>query len=357
MMVVAAFVFVLPSAAFGSWIMERVDTGSILYPSIAMFGNASQAVYYAAGPGDLIYAVRDGSAWSFSAIDTAGDTGKYPSLALDSSGQPAIAYLNDSSGNLMYAERTGSVWALEVAGSGRLPSLALDAAGNPHVTYRNASGGLSYATRVGGIWSSQQLVASSNVWESSLALDSSGNPHISYNDGDKLYYTEWSGSAWDSRFVDNVGSIRCASSLVLGSDGNPLIAYHGTTSADGGKYAAWDGSSWSIEEFDSGLVRDPWLVLDPAGRPNIGYCVAGASPSVNLAIFDGSQWHTEIVDQTFTNGFCSLAIDSAGLQHFLYNRSDGLYYASEVPEPASVITLATMAVVALLARPGRRRRA
>jgi hypothetical protein len=151
-------------------------------------------------------------------------------------------------------------------------SLALDSGGNPHLAYVYAPAGSSqtgghvdvhmnpqslvYASWNGKTWETQTLdnfyIANlSQVFfslsYSSLKLDTQNNPHLVYSVPNLnktsqylLKYASWNGIAWDIQTVDY--GIRGA--LALDSSGNPHIAYSG---ADGQLcYASWNGF-WIIE--------------------------------------------------------------------------------------------------------------
>jgi hypothetical protein len=110
-------------------------------------------------------------------------------------------------GDLKYAswESASGTWNIQTVDSdgdtGYWPSLALDSAGNPHISYFLhivASGDLKYASweSVSGTWNIQTVDSDRNVEaKTSLALDSAGNPHISYHDntgvGGNLMYAYW----------------------------------------------------------------------------------------------------------------------------------------------------------------------
>ena len=103
----------LKYAALGStgWHIETVaDIGSAGYNSLAIDrrGNARIA-FYDDPEADLMMAVRprDGSGpveWVLETVDSAGDVGAYPSLALDAAGRPWISYYDATNGDLKCAE-------------------------------------------------------------------------------------------------------------------------------------------------------------------------------------------------------------------------------------------------------------
>ena len=65
--------------------------------------NPRHICYYDATNRDLKYAYWDGVIWSFEVVDGDGDVGKFCSLALNSAGEPAISYYDESGRDLMYA--------------------------------------------------------------------------------------------------------------------------------------------------------------------------------------------------------------------------------------------------------------
>ncbi len=93
----------------------------------------------------------DATGWHNELVDTAGITGFFPSLALDSLGHPHIAYYNLTGTSLRYAYKTDSGWrfsSLDTAGDvGWNPSIAITTGDFPAISYYSATeGDLKYAT-------------------------------------------------------------------------------------------------------------------------------------------------------------------------------------------------------------------
>ena len=264
-------------------------------------------------------------------------------LALDSSGNPHIAYYNNTDGHLKYASWSGSSWGTpqtvdpEAVVSGL--SLALDSSGNPHIAYLDVNGthsNLKYVSWSGSSWGTPQIVddGSGAGWYCSLALDSSGNPHIAYYDPlNGLIYASWSGSAWSKTVVDSNGIVFAYCSLALDSSGNPHISYYYCldSSTTYLKYASWTAASgWSTQTADSTLGAGWYcsLALDSSGNPHISY-YDSTNKVLKYVSWSGSSWanpqkvdSTGDISQYMSGGglgsYCSLALDSSGNPHISY---------------------------------------
>jgi len=339
------------------------------------------------------------------------DSSSNPSLALDSFGNPHIACFDYSYGNpeILYTRWNGNDWVCadgsvydppmgndanvsRNSGRSHHPSLALDSTGNPHIAWQDYSYGKSeilYTHWNGSDWlcadgtvydpASGNANVSTNSDSSSnpsIALDSSGNPHIvwqDYNYGNvEILYTHWDGSDWvcanrtvydPARGNANVSRNSSASispSFTLDSSGNPHIVW-----GDGNYikreifYTRWNGNDWVCAD---GTVFDPDLEPNPANiSKNSGhseYSSITLDSSDNLHIvwrcdydshrnsemlyirWDGTDWvcangsvydpdvETNPTIVSRNSGYSyqpSLALDSFGNPHIAWDKYDILY--------------------------------
>jgi len=189
--------------ASGAWKLETVATVTTPGASCAWCFTAiavdrsgiPHIVYYDDIDDSLRVAVRGSAGWTSTTIDSAtgGITAFYPSIAMDAFGTAHVAYLFQRgggiglTGRLRYAVGSGATWSLsdvDTSGdTGYYPSIAVDASGDPHIAYvrypgpgARASSVLRYATGGGRgrFWTNESLDSSVPTSDVSLALDTSG---------------------------------------------------------------------------------------------------------------------------------------------------------------------------------------
>jgi hypothetical protein len=169
--------------------------------AIYLNGSGYPVIFYTRSDFSLYYQTWNGSSWSDQPVG--GENGYSLSLAVDSTGNPHLAYNNNARSAIRYAHWTGSAWQVESIASGFLcfTGLALDSSDLPHITFVRWEGAreLDYATYNGATWTVQTLPGSTGAFsDNDIDIDSQDRPHIVYNlesSGD-LRYTYWDGSAW-----------------------------------------------------------------------------------------------------------------------------------------------------------------
>lgn len=278
--------------------------------------------YYNDEDGDLVYAAKDGASWTLTIVDSAGDTGKYPSLDFGPGGQPAIAYYDADGQDLKFASFNGSSWDLEVVDSsgdvGKYCSFAFSPSGKPAIAYVDSTNErVKYATYDGASWS-LQVVDNRPAVQTQLRFSPQGFPAIVFLQSfDGIYYATRDGGFFDPWNVSRITSIPTNNAtFAFLTNGHPIVAFQRVFDPKLISLA-FDGSSWILEVVDNvdGTGFPASMATDLAGNPFIAY-IDEANATLKLARLTGSSWALEeLVDYSSfpsTNYFLSLRIDPKG---------------------------------------------
>jgi hypothetical protein len=197
--------------ASGTWVnstIEKKPGGVSVFQStssIAIDSNNKVHVVYAYtqnGPTTVKYATNASGTWvSEKVIDfkTTGIGFPYPTIALDQSGKPHIAYY---SGSLDYTNKVSGSWTSptvldntsygQYGMVGLFPSISIDKSNKVHIAYRELFGpSLKYATNSSGSWVKSALMSCSVSAPSSwlggggpcpIKIDNNGKIHIAFVD-------------------------------------------------------------------------------------------------------------------------------------------------------------------------------
>ncbi|UCE73016.1 MAG: hypothetical protein JSV56_08225, partial [Methanomassiliicoccales archaeon] len=287
----------------------------------------------------LISENASANTWSTETLDSAGYTGHWTSIDLDSNDYPHISYYDwtEYIDDLMYVRWTGSSWDIQTVDSegdaGRFASLAVDTDNNSHISYHFSGSGdpvhyhdLRYAKWTGTDWSIQTVDYLGDVgYQCSIALDSSDYPHISYWDEDNhnIKYARWTGGGWNIGVVGHAGSFEFSDersiSIDLDSNDYAHIAYFEGDNKDL-KYANWTGSGWNIVTVDSvGEVGHCVSIeLDSSDYPHISY-FDFTNWALKYAHWDGGGWNVETLDSSGEVGYAtSIALNKDDFPYISY---------------------------------------
>ena len=286
------------------------------------------------------YAWRTDSGWEVETIDTLHPGGWYPSLALEASGVPHVSYFGYTAGDdsvaLFHAVKVDSTWNVEVVDIDSTilyfsswNSIAIGDDGVPRIAYvENAPGRrLKYATRSGGVWSSEIADSTERSgFEAAMALDSNNEPGIThlrfFGDSLSVRYTFMEAGIWSTeRIAVTVEDIGWAA-VDVEPDGSPVVVYL-LSNAHLVHYAErQEGGQWTSVFLDSGAVgadsRPVSVALDHQGRSNVLY-YKGSSRDLRYARFYGNTPFRLDVDTGSNVGdFNSLRMDGDGNAHMSY---------------------------------------
>jgi hypothetical protein len=269
-------------------------------------------------------------------LDSIGDVGRYPSLVLDGSGNPAVSYLDLSNGDLKVlrcgnaaCSAGNTIAAADTNGvAGYYSSLALDAAGIPVVSYHNISNGsLKFVHCGNAACTNGNMITSPDAsgLYTSLALDASGNPVVSYynaNQGDlKLLHCGSSSCGPNTVAVpDGVSDTGQYTSLKLDAGGKPVVSYWNSSNGDlmllhCGDATCTAGNSFVSPDTAGITGMDTSLALDAIGNPVVGYY--NLSSQIMTVLHCGNAnctgGNTINTPDVFSRRSASLILDAAGL--------------------------------------------
>lgn len=202
-------------------------------------------------------------------------------------------------------------------------SLCLDPDGHPAVVYGGAK--LVCKHFSGTYWQTEFIDDRFNSGRhTGLKFDSSGVPYVVYcriEDGEaKLCIAQKDGDNWEIDTLaiscENVGRF----SMDLDSSGNPWIAYMDNAGIMLNIIHRESGGSWIDENILTSLTTMYHPVLSLSGdEPWIAYFTGDAEPWLKLVYKDGTGFSKKDIDpNTCSTAYLDFEVDSYGTGHFSY---------------------------------------
>ena len=344
-----AFIIFTSNKAYPyDWTTETVsDVVSGYYASLAVDSGGDPFIAYKnpLSNSALKLAIKKNDSWNLLTVDDENPGSEHFALALNNQGMPRIAYEGDS--DPKFASWNGWAWDLETiedlsSQSAYSLSIAVDNSDVSHIAYRNYGlGQLTYANNNNGSWNAETIGYTSGP--TSIVLDPYNNPAIAYNSGISvsaaLAYAQKNTNGWDIQSIDsgrfwNSDDI----SMKLNSDGLPYIAYCQDSKL---KYAYFDGDAWMSEViYEDGFTIAPSLVLDSQDNAYISFLDDDLN-KVMFASLIGNSWAFEPVfsSQGHSEINTSISLDDYGYAHIAHSSNGLIYSTAYIPEPATLLLL------------------
>lgn len=166
-------------------------------------------------------------------------------------------------------------------------------------------------------------IAGSAGFASSIARDSNDKLHISYYDGINnavAYISNATGTWSPSTTVDTtIGNVAGNVSTAIAVDSTDTVHIsYGSYTRNKLLYATVSAGTWTTSTVDSALIRHTSIATDSNNNVHIGYYDQGTGAYKYATNANGS-WDTTTLDtSSFTDGSCSIAIDSHDKVHVVY---------------------------------------
>jgi len=291
----------------------------------------------------------DPGTWSTLPVDTLGNVGGTPSLAIDQNGGLHASYRDESNHTLKYALATGgpNFWfpgqvffdpdAGNMGDVGEESAIAVDAIAGRHISYydrTNRAVRYAHLSDV-GTWTSE-LIDATGAGGTSIAVDDAIVAHVAYRDstGGLWYARKPLGGTWSLEPVDT--SAVGPTSIAAGRDGVVRIAYVAGPGASQARVAQrLDAGQYDVEVVDpadSGYSVDPTVsvAVDSLGRVHLAHRRSSQVPSPQQFVLHSQRntdggWSTEVVDARAAAALgpygVSLAVDSNARVHYAFSDS------------------------------------
>ena len=264
---------------------------------------------------NLKYAVREANGtWGIvQTIDDGFEAGGYPSLQVDLSNNPRVAYFDGNGGDLKYASFNGGAWTVEkvdTKGSvGLYPSLVMSRKGGAMIAYyARTTGDLRLAVHVPGGW---QITAIDGAdGDVGRCVSASLDPNrpdaskiaVAYDDSThhaKKYAIQdgfgYAITTVDDTTLNGGGYTSLAFEPTPAEDGrfHPTISYYDsyTTALKFARQTGGESSAWFnqtvIEQGAQGMYTS--LFYDAANRPNV-FFFKKTNDTAYRALRNGGTW-------------------------------------------------------------------
>ena len=237
-----------------SWGYQGIDIGDNRGCESAILIDENDNIYIAYQNRDnskLKIATNKSGSWDLYTVDTGTSLSNlYPgymtSMAMDGQGQFHIAHFDEKEDDLRYSTGApNSQWVTTIVESsghtGRDPSIALDFSGNPHIAYNSWSGwDLKYAVynSTTSSWDKSSISTTGDVGKgNSLIIDPNGVMHVAFSDEDNdvlKYATKSTGLSQTNEITVQFGQFGAVTGEVVDDQTirltTPTVATPGTVS-------------------------------------------------------------------------------------------------------------------------------
>ena len=207
--------------------LEPLDASGAgeLGPGLAVDDRGIAHVCYPS-PQGLVVSAKEEAGWRAQTVDAMGGR---CGLAFDAKGRLHLAHVGQQ---VRYGVRNGEAWTFAVvdsAGASRDPALVVTPEGEPRISWV-AGDRVLYAHRISGEWTLEEVSGDVIGWNAALTVDGAGRPHLGFQkrrrvmdetgkpllDASTVVYAHHDGAQWIQQDVAESRSHGIGIGLVLG---------------------------------------------------------------------------------------------------------------------------------------------
>lgn len=255
--------------------------------------------FYSGATGDLVYGTRaPAGGWGFTTVDSTGDVGQYPSLALDMSGNLHMAYLAGSDLRYLY-KAAGSGWDTPVSvnlgfAASKYTAVRATPEGERFVFYTDQSQSRLYVARRNNStgWTSTQVETPINQYYGHslrAVVDARHRVHAVYmhNDERDVRHLVMSSGA---RPEEVVGTGYAYDAEIASVNSGEIHLAFGHWSLPNLMHATNRGGTWTTTTLATGTQRGK-LMAAHDGTVHAAF----ANPDLRYATESNGAWSSEVV--------------------------------------------------------------
>ena len=326
-----------------NYVLEEIKAGNVSDARPDDFANARandivvdgdgglHLAYFDAATTHMVYAHRNpNGVWDAPVVvDKGANAGQYVSIAVNSKGNPGIAYFDGTNGDLKLAQFNGTKWVLETVDSkgsvGLYPSFTYDNADEPVVTYYNKTKGkLTFALKNGttGKWGYENVDSSAdNVGRSSVLVASpnTGRYTVAYVDnttGSVMWAGHQKGGVWQVKVAATTKGGADFLSMAYGESYQPMISYYDAFSADL-KITSFFNNQFNVKTLATAGAQGLYTGAFFGDFFGSGQVFAYNRTQDKVTLFDGVENSVPTATDVVTAGGKYLSVAASGSETFL----------------------------------------
>ncbi len=295
----------------GSWSTESIAAEGYATSIDVDSSNNPHICYWDENQQEGRYAYNTTGSWTIETFNTSTAGIDRTGMVVDSNDSPHIVW-ESSAPDVIYSYISGGSFTSEtIEADADDPSIDLDSSGNPHVAYTDGSNNIRYAKKIDS-WSKTTIDTRGYLFGTSIQMNVSDNPHIVYGNASyAVFYTVFEDGSWGSETIDETGEP--VSPRIALEDAYIHVGYKDKGSNDA-MYAYRTPSVTVTDVYVDDDQDSSWY--DSTHVHTIQEGVGNVSSGGTVHVWNGTYTENVLVNKTVNitgNGTNSIATASSGI--------------------------------------------